>query len=78
VSTARPTPLGLSVSVHLRPGTEIRSHVRAVDDLAWLSADGPGHGSVTVFGDRAELLRLRDALTEMVTELDRQRAALAA
>ena len=67
----------VSVMVHLRAETTITTRVDAPDNCGSLSMDGPMTGYVTLFADRAELVRLRDTLTAMVTELDTERAALA-
>ena len=77
MSTGRPVPMVVSMSAHLRPETEIVTHTDAVKDRGWLSVDGPGGAYVSLFAGRAELVRLRDALTAVLAELDAERAALA-
>ncbi|OZM83608.1 hypothetical protein CFP66_03665 [Pseudonocardia sp. MH-G8] len=71
--------LSVAVDAHLYPDTALDVRVYALEDRATVRLTG-GLGSgvdVTLFADRAELVRLRDTLAAMVTELDTERAALA-
>ena len=77
MSTAQPYPLTVSAFAHLCPETRIEWRLTAVEDRASLTVEGPGPGYVTLFADRAELVRLRDAVTALVAELESERAALA-
>ena len=75
--SSRRHPMIVSVMVHLRAETTIATRVDTASNCGSLSMDGPVAGYVTLFADRPELVRLRDTLTAMVTELDTERAALA-
>jgi hypothetical protein len=70
--------MSLSVNVHVRPGTVIESTVYAAEDRATVSLEaGPGYrAEVTLFAHRAELVRLRDALSAVADELDSTQPAL--
>jgi threonine dehydrogenase-like Zn-dependent dehydrogenase len=72
-------PMVVTVMAHLRPDTVIRSRVHAAEERVTvrLENEGIGGSDVTLFADRAELVRLHEALGALVAELDEQRAALA-
>lgn len=59
----------VDVHVHVYETSTIASVVYAVEDRATVRLDGSG-GQVTVYAGRAELARLREALADVVTELD--------
>lgn len=67
----------VSVAVHVYETSTIDSTVHPGEGRATVQVDGSG-GAVTVYAKRADLVRLRDALTEVVAELDAARARLAA
>ncbi|MGE0300557.1 MAG: hypothetical protein AB7I38_19000 [Dehalococcoidia bacterium] len=67
----------VDVAVHVYETSTIGSTVHAAEHRATVRLGGSG-GQVTVFADRGELVRLRDALAEVVAELDAARARLAA
>ena len=79
MSSPRRRVLSVAVDAHLYPDTAIDVRVYAMEDRATVRLTaGLGSGvDVTLFADRSELVRLRDTLTAMVTELDTERAALA-
>jgi hypothetical protein len=69
----------MSVNVHVHEATVIESTVRAAENRATVVLDDREHylAKAVLFGDRAQLVRLRDALIAVVDELDAARAALA-
>jgi hypothetical protein len=75
VSAGRPTAMSMTASAHMRPETEILTRSDATTNRGWLGVDGPGGSYMTVFAERADLVRLRDALTALVAEIDTERAA---
>jgi hypothetical protein len=71
--------MAVMAMAHLGPATAIKGRVHAAEDRVTVRLeDENGRGSdVTLFADRAELVRLRDALVALVVELDEERAVLA-
>jgi hypothetical protein len=65
------------VSAHIAASTGIDSTVYPAQNRVTVSLEGSGLTDVTLFADRPELVRLRDALSAVLTDLDEQRAALA-
>jgi len=65
------------VSAHIGASTGIESRVYPGENRVTVSLEGSGLTDVTLFADRAELVRLRDALSAVLTDLDEQRGALA-
>lgn len=65
------------VCVHVFESSTFATVIHAGEGRATVRLDGSG-GDVTVFADRAELVRLRDVFADVVTELDAARARLAA
>ena len=72
-------PMAVTVMAHLGPAIAVRGRVHAAEDRVTVRLeDENGRGSdVTLFADRAELVRLRDALAALVIELDEEQAVLA-
>ncbi|GAA1187495.1 hypothetical protein [Pseudonocardia alaniniphila] len=64
------------VSAHVNPTTAIDYTVYPAENRATVSLEGSGLTNVTLFAERPELVRLRDALAALVAELDEKRAAL--
>jgi hypothetical protein len=63
--------IGLRVSVHLYPESGIVPEVLAVGDRIATVVRVEGNGvSVSVFAERAELARLRDAVDRLIAERD--------
>jgi hypothetical protein len=65
------------VSAHIAASTGIELTVYPGEDRVTVSLEGSGLTDVTLFADRLELVRLRDALSAALTDLDAQRGALA-
>lgn len=71
MSTAAPWEIGVSASVHLYAETAILPQVLVVGGRLATAVRLDGNGvSVSVFGERAELLRLRDAVDHLIAEHD--------
>jgi hypothetical protein len=69
----------VGVDAHVYPGTGIEVRAYAVEDRATVRLTG-GLGSgvdVTLYADRAELVRLHEALGALVAGMNEERAALA-
>jgi hypothetical protein len=78
VSGGHRATLGLRAAVHVRSSTEIRTRILVVEgelQPVLFLADG-GYADVSLFADRSDLLRLRDALNVLVSELDERSAVL--
>jgi hypothetical protein len=63
--------MGLSVNIHVDAKTLIESSLLPVGERLRpvLHLDG-GRGHVSVFADRSELMRLRDAVDSVLADLD--------
>jgi hypothetical protein len=63
--------MGLSVSVHVDARTAVEQSLLSVDgrSLPVLGLSGE-RGHVSVFADRPELLRLREAISSVLADLD--------
>lgn len=62
------------VGLHVYETTRVRHVLYPEEARATVDVAGSG-GQVTVFAERAELVRVRDALAAVVAELDAARAA---
>ena len=70
--------LSLSVDAHVCSETEIEARIHPSDNRVVMSLNGNGICDVHLYAKRAELARLRDALTTALADLDTARTALAA
>ncbi|WP_219414862.1 hypothetical protein [Pseudonocardia nigra] len=70
--------LSVFVSAHVEARTEIRARIHPRENRVVIRLLGAGLCEVGLFTDRPELVRLRDALTDALAELDEQQAAFAA
>ena len=67
--------LPVSVGIHVRELTQFEHHVYAEADRVTVTVAGTNNADVTLYLPRAELGRLRDALSAIADELDAQRRA---
>ena len=67
--------LSVSVGVHVRELTHVEHHVYPEADRVTVTVSGTNNADVTLYLPRAELRRLRDALSAIADELDAQRRA---
>jgi hypothetical protein len=65
----------VDVSAHLYESTSFVPRVYVDEDRATLRIDGSG-GGVTLYADRSDLARLRDALADVLADLNAQRTTL--
>jgi hypothetical protein len=70
--------MSLTVDALLCAETEIKPRIYAAENRVVMSLHGNGICDVHVYTDRTELVRLRDALTTALADLDAARAALLA
>ncbi|MBN9098859.1 MAG: hypothetical protein J0I49_12215 [Pseudonocardia sp.] len=70
--------LSLSVDAHVCAQTEIEARIHPSEDRVVIALNGHGICDVHLYAKRAELARLRDAMTTALADLDTTRTALAA
>lgn len=72
--------LSLTVDAHVCAETEIKPRIHPTENRVVMSLSGHGNGicDLHLYTDRAELVRLRDALTTALADLDTARVALLA
>ncbi len=70
--------MSVSVGAHLSDSVGFLPTIHAPKNRATLTLEAATGPYVTVFGDRDNLARLRDALVELVAGLDAEKALLAA
>lgn len=70
--------LSLTVDALVCPETEIKPRTYAGENRVVMSLHGNGICDVHLYTDRVDLVRLRDALTTALTDLDAARTALLA
>ena len=68
--------LSLSVDAHVCAGTGIGARIHLGEDRVVMSLNGNGICDVHLYAERAELVRLRDALTIALADLDTASTAL--
>lgn len=70
--------LSLTVDAHVCAKTEIKPRIHAGENRVVMSLNGNGICDLHLYTDRTELVRLRDALTTALADLDTARAVLLA
>jgi hypothetical protein len=75
VSTERPY-LPLTVSAHVHPETAVSTRIYASENRVVMTLSGDRICHLDLYTTRAELVRLRDAFTAAVVDLDAAQAAL--
>jgi len=76
--SATPGRLSVNVDAHVYAGTTIGATVCPQDNRAVMALTGHWMCTIHIYTDRAQLVRLRDAFTAALADLDAGRAALVA
>jgi hypothetical protein len=69
--------MSMDAGAHINRDTTIEHRIYAGEDRVTVAFVGTNSARITLFLPHPELLRLRDALTRVITEFDSARATLA-